>query len=179
MNTYKVLLTAIFLFVNSVVYGQMLQPRAQTQTTNDSRLTSAHQAASASIAAFRGDDFKAYVKLIHPAAIEDAGGREKMIQITRHGKVALDEQTKGYDASVRMPTRVIEGTREIYTVVPQTVSLRLENSETFDRQSYLLGVSENNGRSWTFIDGGTEAAKIREMLPGFPQSERLPNEPRR
>ncbi len=176
MNTCKLLLTTIFLLVNSTVFAQMLQPRTQTLTANDSRLTAAYQAASSTIAAFRGDDFQAYVKLVHPAVLEDVGGRDKMIQITRHGKVTLDEQTDGYDTRVRMPTRLIQGTKGLYTIVPQTVTLQLKNDQSIDRDSYLLGVSSDKGRSWKFIDGGTEAAKIRELLPDFPQNERLPND---
>lgn len=178
MYAFKWILVAGFMFVSTSAFAQMLEPKVQTHTANDRRLDTAHQFASQSIAAFRSNDFQAYVKFLHPVVVEDAGGRDTMIQITRHGKVTLDEQTDGYDTSVKQPTRLIQGTRNLYTVVPQQVTLRLKDDQTINRSSYLLGVSDNDGKSWKFVDGGTDAQKIRQLFPDFPANERLPNENR-
>lgn len=179
MHTIKWILTLTIMLVSTSVFAQMLEPKVQTHTSNDRRLDAAHQLASQSIAAFRANDFNAYIKFIHPVIVEDVGGKDLMIQITRHGKVTLDEQTDGFDTSVKQPTRLIQGTQNLYTIVPQQVTLRLKNDETINRNSYLLGVSGNDGRSWKFVDGGTEAEKIRQLFPDFPANERLPNDPPR
>lgn len=179
MHTFKWILTVTLMLVSSSVFAQMLEPKTQTLTTNDRRLETAHHMASQSIAAFRTNDFQAYVRFIHPVMIKDAGGRETMVQITRHSKVTLDEQTDGYDTSVKQPTRLIQGTENLYTIVPQKVTLQLKSDQTINRDSYLLGVSGDNGRTWKFVDGGTDAAKIRQLFPDFPANERLPNEPQR
>ena len=89
MNAFKLPLTVALILAASTTFAQQLQPR--TQTSNDARIGTAYQAASQAIAAFRNGDFKGYVAFMHPSAIKDSGGRDQMIQITRHGKVTLDE----------------------------------------------------------------------------------------
>jgi hypothetical protein len=178
MNAFKLTMVAVFLLMATCASAQQLQPRSQTMTSNDSRLGAAYDAASRAIAAFRSADYKGYTAMMHPSVIEDVGGRDQMIAVTKQGKVTLDEQTDGYDTNVRVPTRAIQGTKNLFTIVPQTVSLRLKNNQSFSRESYLLGISADNGRTWKFIDGGTEPAKIRELVPDFPRTERLPTEPR-
>lgn len=177
MNVYRLVLTVALLGICSSASGQILKPKAQTMTKAvDGRISAAFMTADQSLTAFRSDDFKAYIRFIHPAAIKFAGGKEDMMQALRQGKVALDLHTSGYDTSLQQPKRLIRGTSNLYTVVPQTVTLQLANKQTINRSSYLLGVSADDGRTWKFVDGGTPATDIRKMFPDFPKNERLPND---
>ena len=181
----------------SFVSGQMLQPAvpstqaagapnvgtrnqttqaAGTQTSGtDARLTSAYNAATASLAAFRQNDFETLVNLMHEKAIEDGGGREQMIATAQLAKDTLELQTEGFDSQVHFPTRIIEVGETRFTIVPQTVTIRLKSDQALDRNSYLLGVSHDNGRSWRFVDGASGAQKIRELFPDIPANS-LPDD---
>ena len=173
--------------VTSTVTGQMLQPATQVQSTQtsgtragavtDARITAAYNAASASLAAFRENDFEAFANLTHEKIIEDGGGREQLIALTQQAKEILAIQTEGYDSQVHPPQQIIESGQESYAIVPQTVSIELKSKQQLDRRSYLFGISSDNGRSWKFVDGSAGAQKIRELFPGFPANQRLPDEP--
>ena len=203
-----------------LVSGQMLRPATQadggtvspmrmpgeqvagTQTSGtDARLNAAYNTATASLAAFRQNDFETYVDLMHEKAIEDAlmnekaieeqrpkqqpgnqaratfdgVGREQMISLVQRGKDTLELQTEGYDSQVHYPKRIIEAGSTCYAIIPQTVTIRLKSEQTLDRNSYMLGVSANNGRSWKFVDGAFGAQKIRELFPDIP-AQSLPDD---
>lgn len=209
----------------AVVSGQMLQPATQavggsvpemqvpemqmpgarvagTQTAGtDARLNAAYNTATASLAAFRQDDFETYVDLMHEKAIEDAlmrekaieelrqnqqpgnqaraaiegSGREQMISLAQRGKDTLEQQTAGYDTQIGFPRQIIEVGEMCFAIIPQTVTIRLKSEQSLDRSSYLLGVSANNGRSWKLVDGASGAQKIRELFPDIP-AQSLPDD---
>ena len=106
--------------------AQTLQPRIQ-QSNDDSRIAAAWKGASNVLAAFRSGDFEAYANLTHRSIIENQGGRETMIAMSKQAKLTLEQQTDGFDSTVDKPTRIIGATRTVYTVVPQNVSIRLKD----------------------------------------------------
>lgn len=161
----------------SPAIGQTLKPRLETNEKLDARLRAAYDSASRSLAAFRTGDYETFANFVHAKVMDEVGGRQNMINLTKQGKVALDEQTDGYDSSVKPPKRLIATANNLFTVVPQSVTVRLKSGQEILRDSYLLGVSADNGKSWKFIDGAGGAKKLREMMPEFPRNERLPDEP--
>lgn len=189
--------TMVAALFTSHACAQVLQPRqavqqqqtqTQTQTASilnnvtpnaDARINAAFQTASHALAAFRQNDFEAYVDHTHATLIEAEGGRDRMVELSTQAKTALAEQTDGFDTQVRQPTKLIAGTTSLYAIIPQTVFITLKNGQEMNRTSYLLGVSGDNGRNWKLVDGATGAVRIRELFSDFPQNERLPDEPRR
>ena len=173
--TFAFLTTALLL--STQARGQLLEPQKQTQTSGtDIRITNAWQAASNSLAAFREGNVAAFVKMTHPRMIESEGGKDRLADMTQRAKAALDEQTNGYDSRVEQPNRIIEGNGIAFTIIPQSVSIRLKAGQQLDRKSFLLGISEDDGRTWKLVDGAVGAPKIRELFPEFPRTTSLPGE---
>jgi hypothetical protein len=38
----------------------------------------------------------------------------------------------------------------------------------------VIGVSTNNGKSWTFVNGDLDIKKVKQLLPNLPESLKLP-----
>lgn len=69
-----------------------------------------------------------------------------------------------------------EGTK-IYAVVPTTLEMTIKNAGRVRSKGYLLGISEDQGKTWTFIDGsGLKSKKERQkVLPEIHNKLKLPD----
>ncbi len=113
----------------------------------------------------------------HPKLIELAGGRSKMLEILN---LALEPMRKqgitiaNYTVSSNVTIRQVG--QKIFAVIPTTLDLKYPNRTT-RTESFLLAISDDGGRTYSFIDG-SGAAKNRNMLkvvlPDLPDDMVLP-----
>ena len=76
--------------------------------------------------------------------------------------------------TVEAPVEVLTGGPHLFAVVPDTLKFTIPGG-TLTQKSFLLAVSEDQGKTWTFIDGaGLVKIKVRDMLPNFPKDAKLP-----
>jgi hypothetical protein len=132
--------------------------------------------------ALKKEDYAKVVDLTYPKIVEMMGGREKMIEALTDGMKQLKE--KGFSfrsVEVGEPAEFVEEEKTTFVVVPTTTEMTAPGGKILVK-SYLLGISPDGGKAWTFVDGnGMGTAEKREkVLPKLPERLKLPEaqEPR-
>ena len=77
--------------------------------------------------------------------------------------------------STRAPEGVVKGGKDLFAVVPTTLSMTIKDSK-IKQDGYLVAVSNDGGTKWTFITG-EDRAKLKEILPNLPDELKLPVKP--
>jgi hypothetical protein len=112
----------------------------------------------------------------YPKVVEMMGGREKMISVM---KTAFKEmKAKGFETrSVKVgdPSPLVAGNTEVYTIVPFTLEMKVPGGSAIGK-SFLLGISADKGKTWTFVDGSgiSTEKKKKKLLPHLPEELKLP-----
>jgi hypothetical protein len=109
------------------------------------------------------------------------GGRDKMIETLRNG--TEDMKARGnaiLGAEVSEPKEVVPRGDKQFAIVPTTTRMRVPEG-TLRFKGFLIAISEDRGKTWTFIDGaglvrepGKEKEKLAQVLPDFPPQLSLP-----
>jgi hypothetical protein len=72
------------------------------------------------------------------------------------------------------PHSLFQGKKRWVLVVPQFLDLKVSMGRVH-QESFLLGVSTDQGKSWTFLDGAPlEPGMLAKILPELPKDYRLP-----
>jgi hypothetical protein len=126
--------------------------------------------------ALKKDDYAKVVDLTYPKVVELMGGREKMIIALTDGMKQLKE--KGFSfrsVKVGEPAEFVAGEKDTFVVVPTTTEMTAPGGK-ITVKSYLLGISSDGGKVWTFVDGnGIGTVERREkILPKLPEKLKLP-----
>lgn len=108
--------------------------------------------------------------------VKGMGGRAKAISVLEGGmKPMLDKGVKITSYNVSDPEMIVTGGDSQYTVVPTSIEMTFPQFK-IRVKSYLLGISEDSGKSWKFIDGSSmEKPESRKLfLPDLPADLKLP-----
>jgi hypothetical protein len=121
-------------------------------------------------------DFAKVADLTHPKIVEFMGGKDKMVEQTKAAMAKLKEQGitfKGYTIG-KLGEPVIDG-KTAYLVVPTTVEMAAPATK-IEAESYLLGVTTDGGKTWTFVDGAglANAEMKKKVFPTLPEGLTLP-----
>jgi hypothetical protein len=153
MKKISFLFLALFVFTFS---------NAQTGISNASLKSDAKKMGEL----FFAKDYNTYVKYINPKISKLMGGDAKLIATLK--SVLTEMGTQGFTIkSVIMgePSSIIQAGSEYQSVVPQNITLK-SNDGTLVTTSYLIAISTNMGRTWTFAD--TSGKSLAEMQKFFP-----------
>src|SRR5262249_4226189 len=107
--------------------------------------------------------------LTHPDVGKSLGGTERFLR--RLEEFADEMKRNGFawqDLVFAEPSEVIEASGDLYAVVPYTLEMAGPGGATGTKPSYLIGVSKDRGKAWTFIDGegiAGDREKLRQVLP--------------
>jgi hypothetical protein len=137
--------------------------------------------AAESCAALTSGNYARVADFTYPKVVEMMGGRDKMIETTR--QIVEDMKDRGVtivSIEVSEPERVVTANDKLFAVVPQVV--RMEGPKKTARSNgFLIAVSEDAGKNWSFIDGaalhekpGQERETLAQILPDFPALLSLP-----
>ncbi len=133
------------------------------------------QAAKENSTAFTTANYDRLVDLTYPKVVELLGGREKMIELLRRG--AEDMKSHGsaiLGADIAEPKEVITAGDKRFAIVPMIVHIKVPQG-TVRTNGFLLAVSTDQGKAWTFIDGaGLTREKLTQVFPDFPSEVSLP-----
>jgi hypothetical protein len=125
--------------------------------------------------AFRRGRLEEFVAFAYPAVVQEMGGKEKMVAVLKKGLAEM--ATQGFrfvSGRVSGPIQVVRAKGELHALVPLTQILSAPGGE-LHLAGHMLGVSSNNGQSWTFIDAGTLTPdNVRQLLPSFNPELKLP-----
>ncbi|MGB8508668.1 MAG: hypothetical protein WCD76_09700 [Pyrinomonadaceae bacterium] len=129
-------------------------------------------------AAFIKGDFGKVADLTYQEVVHRVGGRAQMIAFLENGMKEM--RAGGFDivsVSVDAPKQVIKVEKQLLAVVPTTMRVKSPQGILVGR-SFLIGVSENDGEKWTFVDGsaGIDKRKLQILFPLAADKLELPQE---
>ena len=120
-------------------------------------------------------DFKTFAKFTYPKVKEMMGGDEKMVANLETGSKQMEAQGYGFvKITVGQPTKIVKAEKELQCTIPQTIVLKVPGGKQTIK-SQLIGISSDEGKTWTFIDtGGKNVAEIKAALPNISNDLVLP-----
>ena len=119
------------------------------------------------------ENYETVIKLTFKPALESIGGSEKALEAI---KTQMNQMKSG--------GMVIEGFKlgdpkdlgrtpeYVFAIIPTFTQMTIPNAEV-KADSYLLGISEDKGKTWLFIDGAGLNPKPK-WLPKLPEKYELP-----
>lgn len=122
-------------------------------------------------------DFAKLADLTYPKAIEAAGGRDRMVStLTSEMKKMEAEGVVVLSSTAGTPTQVINVSGSIYAVLPTILKVKAKDG-IFQTEGSMIGISSDNGTTWTFIDAGEKDQKdLKKLLPTVADKLSLPKE---
>ena len=135
------------------------------------------QQADDCVQAWVRQDFDAFTARIHPRVLELAGGKEGIMRLMKQEEEAMKSSGgKIMRASVGEAMQIRKVDSDEVAVVPESIEISGPRG-LVKAESFLLGISNDGGRTWKFVeDSGTADAnnKIRTILPNLPGDFELP-----
>jgi len=120
-------------------------------------------------------DYKTLVDHMYPRLVTMMGGKEKMLAQANAGMAQLKAQGIVFEnAKAGSPGKFYKAGKEIHCLVPETLTVKLPNGR-ITTQSYLLAVSGDGGKSWSFLDlNKSTIAQIPKLFPYFNPALKIP-----
>ncbi len=161
MKRCRLLLTAL-LFSTGFAYSQ--------NNTIDTAVAAANLKKSADnmAALFIKKDYTHYIKYINPKIVANTGGNDKMIVVL---KQSMDDmKSKGVTIKnllIGNISSIVITKAGLQSVVQELLTLKM-NEGRVEATSYLIALSTDKGKTWTFIDtSGKPLAEMQKMFPSL------------
>jgi len=135
------------------------------------------KAAEVGQALLRGD-YARVADLTYPKVVAELGGRDKMIATTDAGMKKMKAQGISFKSyAAKDPGAFLTEGGNTFTVVPTVIEMKISGGVLVSK-SFLLGISPDGGKTWTFVDGsGARSPEAREKtLPKLPAALKVPPE---
>jgi hypothetical protein len=127
------------------------------------------------VEATKKEDFGKLADLAYPPLIEAAGGRAKLI--AQHEAGVREMKARGFairSVKVGETAQVAADGDKRFAVVPFLMEM-IAPEGILQVSSFLLGISPDKGKTWTFVDGvKANDEKVKKLLPKLPASLKLP-----
>ena len=127
--------------------------------------------------ALAGGDFGKVADLTHPSVVEMAGGKAHLAEDMEQGLEEMRAEGAKYEAvSVGEPGQVVGGAQgQLFAVVPTVIRIATPRGVAASR-SFFLGVSEDGGGRWTFVEGTDieDENDLKSLFPSAPDGLDLP-----
>jgi len=121
------------------------------------------------------EDFNRVVDLTYPKVVELMGGRAKMIALLHDGMQQMKAQGQQILSSLADdPIQVTTINKQIFAVVPTTLKIKVPQGVLVSK-SITIGVSSDNGKSWTFVSGDNlDEEKMKIVFPSAAGKLKIP-----
>jgi hypothetical protein len=151
--------------------------RAQPGGVGDKERKAAKQYAQEIMRAYVGGQHARFADLTHPKALELIGGRDKLISTLKAVQEKMRASGWAYGAAtVVEPQQFAWMKDDLVTTLPFAVEYVARDRKKKD-ESYLIGVSPDRGKSWTFVDGRRITRdNVKDLFPKFPDGIKLPTD---
>ena len=134
----------------------------------DSRAAAVKEQATKMGQALVKGDYATFIHYTYPGLVKMAGGADQLT--AQLGQLMKEMRTRGMlfkGISVGGVSKIVANAGVLQCTVPQYTEIQMQG-EKMKATSTLIGVSEDGGRSWTFIDTSThDKATIRKLMPGL------------
>ena len=122
-------------------------------------------------------DYERAADLTFPKLIELMGGRQRFISVMETGmKEVQSEQFRITSITVGEPRGVVEAESQIYAIVPTTMRIKVREGILVG-EAFMIGVSKDGGKNWTFVDSGgrsMDKSKLKILFPAAADKLRIP-----
>jgi hypothetical protein len=149
---------------------------AQTQLT-EAATKQLHAQAEESSRAFMEGNYERLADFTHPKVVELMGGREKMAEFVRKGMA--DMKTQGFETlsytPATEPTQVLREGGKLYAILPAKLRMRTPDGVVFVSESFMIALSNDDGKNWKFVSGATaDATRLKLLMPEVADKLKLP-----
>jgi len=119
--------------------------------------------------AIKKQDYKTVIKMTNPKVVAAAGGEAKMLEQLSKGLGMM--KAKGMNMSINNivvgePSAFVKVKKQLQCTVPDKIEIKMMGG-TMSTNSTLIAISDDDGKTWTFIDaaGGKSMASLKQILP--------------
>jgi len=121
-------------------------------------------------------NYQLVVDHTYPGVIDMMGGKDKMLNATTDAMNGLKTQGISIEkATIGSPGKFYAAGTEIHCLVPETVRLKLSSGHA-TVQSYILAISADGGKTWSFLDiNANSKALIPKLFPNFNPDLKIPD----
>jgi len=133
------------------------------------------QEAQSCAKALLASDYDGVVKYTHPRVVSLVGGKEAMVGILKKGTAQMSAEGVSFaEASVGTPEEPKKIATWLTSLVPQHVVMKVPGGHVH-QDAFLLGISEDDGKHWVFIDlGPITKAQFAQVFPELDGQVPLP-----
>ena len=125
--------------------------------------------------AYRRNDLPTIIKYTYPGLLKVMGGSKQMLVVL--GEAVASMKREGYTfrtATAGTPVQTVTAGSELHAIVPLKQILTAPGGE-LHVDGYLLAVSTDRGKSWTFVDAAQLAqTSAAQIFPTFNSELRIP-----
>jgi len=121
-------------------------------------------------------DYARVADLTLAKVVEESGGRDKIIAEMKAAMQGAKEKGLAFKVEgVEPPTDFARAGDKLFAVVPSKLEVTGLGVK-LSQPGFVVGVSGDQGKTWTFIDGA-DLEGLRRFLPDLPKQLRLPQAP--
>ena len=160
----------------SAANAQSPQSNSTAQKSYPNAKIQANQLNDAVLAA----DYAKAADLTYPKLIQLIGGRAKYLSLLKSGMNETQSESFRIISTVSDdPTEVIELGSYVYAVLPTTMKIKVAEGVLVG-QSSLIGVSNDRGEHWTFVDAarGFSHEQMKTLFPDVAWRLKVPEQKR-
>jgi hypothetical protein len=121
-------------------------------------------------------DCDSVVAYTHPRIVKAMGGKEAMITALKQGMSQMQaDGTRFLEATVGQPGNPKRIGAWMTSMIPQHLVLKVSGGKLY-KDSSLLGISEDDGKHWVFVDLGGNVTKdqLGELFPELDNKIAIP-----
>ena len=113
-------------------------------------------------------NYPEYLQFVHPKIVKLVGGNDKMIEVVSKSIKQIEDQGFSLKSlTIGSPSGIISTSNELQSIIPQTLELKNQTGKLITT-TYLLGLSNDNGKTWFFIDtGGKSIEQLKKVFPSL------------
>lgn len=111
----------------------------------------------------------------HPRLLEGIGGKDALVAAIKKAMDGMKAQGVTVEkATIGEPEKPVKVDTWQVSFVPQTLVLKI-NDNRIQKDSHLLGISEDEGKKWTFVDvGQMSEEQLAQVFPELKGKVKLP-----
>ena len=120
-------------------------------------------------------NFEKLVDLTHPVIVEKLGGEDKMVAF-----ISKDSQQMKADGilllamEVGQPSQIEKIEKQVFALLPIKMTMKTPEGK-FLGESALVGISDDDGKSWKFISS-IDQARFNSVFPKAGEKIKMPEE---
>jgi hypothetical protein len=159
------------------VLNKVSETKASSPTPSPAKhATTIKAVAEASAKALAEKDFLTVADFTYGRLVTLVGGRDETVAMIEKEMKQLEKAGMTVlSVTVGEPQEVKKISNELFSIVPTKIKMRYQTT-MLEAESFLIAVSEDNGKTWKLVDGAIAQDKplLRELFPDATDELQLP-----